>query len=112
MGLGQDGENAYQASSEVSYVANSQDTAGSQLTTNEVETKGHIVIPYIQGLCKSIQKICRRYSIQTHFNGNSIIKNLLVSHKNKDPMADKSGATYWFLLLCNVKRINIQIVIE
>ena len=42
------------------------------------------------------QKIYSRYGIQTHFIGNSIIKNLLVSPKDKDPMANKSGAIYWF----------------
>ena len=58
--------------------------------------KRHIVIPYTQGLHKSIKKICGRYGIQTHFKGNSTIKKLLVSHKNKDPMVIKSGAIYWF----------------
>ena len=62
----------------------------------KVKIKGHIVIPYTQGLGESIKKICSRYSIQTHFKGNSTIKNLLVSPKNKDPMAKKSGAIYWF----------------
>ena len=33
--------------------------------TNEVKNKGHIVIPYTQGLCESIKKICGRYGIQT-----------------------------------------------
>ena len=32
----------------------------SQLVTNEVKNKGHIVIPYTQGLCESIKKICGR----------------------------------------------------
>ena len=36
--------------------ANNQGTAGAKPTTNEVKTKGHIVIPYTQGLCKSIKK--------------------------------------------------------
>ena len=39
-------------SSEVSDWANSQGTAGTQPTTNEVKTKGHIVIPYTQDLCE------------------------------------------------------------
>ena len=82
--------------SEVSNVANSQGTAGAQPTTNEVKTKGHIVIPNIQGLCKSIRKICSRFGIQTHFKGNSTINNLLVSPKDKNPMANKSGVIYWF----------------
>ena len=32
--------------------------AGAKPTTNEVKTKGLIVIPYTQGLCKSLKKIC------------------------------------------------------
>ena len=63
-------------------------------TTNEVKTKGHIVILYTWGLCKSIKKICSKYGIQTHFKGNSTIKNLLVSPKDKEPMESKSGAIY------------------
>ena len=74
----------------------SQGTTAAQPITNVVKTKGHIVIPYTQGLCESIKKICSRYDIQTHFKGNSTIKNLLVSPKDKDPMANKSGAIYWF----------------
>ena len=45
---------------------------------------------------QSIKKICSMYGIQTHFKGNSTIKNLLVSPKDKDPMAKKGGAIYWF----------------
>ena len=72
--------------------ANKQGTAGAQPTTNEVKTKGHIGIPYTQGLCKSIKKIYGRYDIQTHFKGRGTIKNLLVSLKDKDPMVNKSRA--------------------
>ena len=41
---------------EVNDGANSQGTAGTEPTTNEVKTKGHIVIPYTQGLCESIKR--------------------------------------------------------
>ena len=82
--------------SEVSNVANNQSTTGTQPSTNEVKTKGHAVISYTQGLCKSIKKICGRYSIQTHFKGNSTIKNLLVSPMEKNPMENKSEAIYCF----------------
>ena len=58
--------------------------------------KGHIVIPYTQGLCESIKKICGRFGIQTHFKGGRTIKNLLVSPKDKDPMVNQSGAIYWY----------------
>ena len=52
-------------SSETSDGVNNQSTTGTQPTTNEVKTKGHIVIPYTQGLFESIKKICGRYGIQT-----------------------------------------------
>ena len=48
-------------SSKVSNGADSQSTGGTQPTTNEVKTKGHIVITYAQGLWESIKKICSRY---------------------------------------------------
>ena len=56
---------------------------GAQPATNEVKNKGHIVIPYTQGLCESIKKICGRYGIQTHFKGGRTIKSLLVSPRTK-----------------------------
>ena len=75
---------------------NNQGTTGAQAVSNEVKTKGHIVILYTQGLCESIKKICGRYGIQTHFKGGSTIKSLLVSPKDKDPMVNKSSAIYWY----------------
>ena len=71
-------------------------TTGAQPSTNEGKNKGHIVIPYTQGLCESIKKICGRYGIQTHFKGGRTIKSLLVSPKDKDPMVNQSGAIYWY----------------
>ena len=72
-------------SSEINDGDNSQGTAGAQLITNKVKTKDHKIIPNTQGLCKSIKKICGRYGIQTHIKGNSTIKILLVSPKDKTP---------------------------
>ena len=45
-----------------------------QTANQGVPSKGHIVIPYTQGLCESIKKICGRYGIQTHFKGGTTIK--------------------------------------
>ena len=84
------------STSEVIDGVNNQGTTAAQAATNGVKTKGHIVIPYTQGLCESIKKICGRYGIQTHFKGGSTIKNLLVSPKDKDPMVNQSGAIYWY----------------
>ena len=44
--------------------------------TKEKYNKGYIGIVYKQGLGESIKKICRKYGIKTHFNGNRIIKNI------------------------------------
>ena len=63
-------------SSEASDGANNQGTTGAQPANKEVETKGHIVIPYTQGLCESIKKICGMYGIQTYFKGSNTIRNL------------------------------------
>ena len=96
-------------SREVTDGANNQDTTGAQLTTNEVKTKGHIFIPYTQGLCENIKMICGRYGIQTHFKGSNTIRSLLVSPKDKDPMVSKSGAIYWFqhsYLFCDEEYIG------
>ena len=92
------------SSSEVNDGANSQGTAGIQPVTNEVKTKGHIVIPYTQGPCESIKKICGRYDIQTNFKGNSTMKNLLVSPKDKDTMVIK----IWDHILVPVQRPYLQ----
>ena len=64
--------------------------------TREVKSESHIVIPYTQGLCESIKKICGRYGIQTHFKGGCTIKPPLVSPKDKDPMVSQSDAIYWY----------------
>ena len=39
-------------------------------STKDKYNKGHIVIPYTQGLGDSIKKIYRKCGIQTHFKGN------------------------------------------
>ena len=91
MGYGQGGKKAYMSSWEVNDRADSQGTTSAQPVTNEVKTKGHIVIPYTQGLCESIKEICGRYGIQTNFKGNSTIKNLLGSPRPQTPQSTKVG---------------------
>ena len=43
---------------------------------------GHIVIPYIQGLGKSIKNVCAKNGIQTHFKGNKTLRQVLVKPKD------------------------------
>ena len=96
MGFGQGGEDCNRSTREASDGASNQGTTAAHPVTNEVKKNGHIVIPYTQGLCESIKKICGRYRIQTHFKGGRTIKSLLVSPKDKDPMVNQSGAIYWY----------------
>ena len=69
--------------------------------------QGSIVIPYIQGLCESIKKICGRYGIQTHFKGSNIIRNVVVSPKDKDPMSAKVGPYIGSNVLTSLVMMNI-----
>ena len=57
------------SSSEAIDGVNNQGANSTPAATREVKSKGHIVIPYTQGLCESIKRICGRYGIQTHFKG-------------------------------------------
>ena len=94
--LGRVEERLNRSSSEAIDGVNNQGTNGTSAATKEVKSKGHIVIPYTQGLCESIKRICGRYGIQTHFKGGSTIKNLLVSPKDKDSMVSQSDAIYGY----------------
>ena len=49
----------------------------------------YIVVPYYQGLSKSLKRTCNKYGIQVHFKGGVTIKNLLVALKDQDPMFQK-----------------------
>ena len=64
---------------------------------NTNKSKGYIVIPYVQGLCKKIKiNIYGKYGIQTYFKGNRIIKNILVSPKDTELKQYKSGIIHWY----------------
>ena len=91
--------------SEDSNDSSNQGTAGVQPTTNEVKIKGHIGIPYTQGLCKNIKKICSRYGIQTHFKGNSTIKSSWFPPRTRTPWKIKvepsTGPNDWISHVMN-----------
>ena len=55
---------------------------------------GHIVIPYVQDLGESINNVCAKYGIQTHFKGNKALRQVLVKHKDHDPKEKNSGVIY------------------
>ena len=71
--------------------ANNKGTTVTQPTTNEVKTKGHIVIHYTQGLCESMKKICGRYGIQTHFKGRVPLRTYWSPPRTKTQWSAKVG---------------------
>ena len=56
--------------------------------------KCHIVIPYVQGICESLKIICGKHDVDVHFKGGQTLKNILVSPKDKDSMANKNSVIY------------------
>ena len=58
--------------------------------------KCHIIVRYSQGICDSFKTICQKYGVQVHFKGETALKNLLVSPKDKDTITKKSSLIYWF----------------
>ena len=59
--------------------------------------KCHIVISYVQGICESIKKICGKHGVAVHFKEGQILKNILVSPKDKDSMANKNSVIYSYI---------------
>ena len=56
----------------------------------------HIIIPYTQGLGKSIKNICNKFGIQTYFKGSRTLKDTLVAPKDKDTIKQKNWGVCWF----------------
>ena len=50
-----------------------------------------IVVPYNKGLSKSFKKICDKFVSHAHFRGGNTISSLIVSHKDKNTIIQKSG---------------------
>ena len=53
-----------------------------------------MVVPYDQGLSKSIKRSCKKYGVQVHFKGGLTIKNLLMAPSDKNHILKKSGVIY------------------
>ena len=48
------------------------------------KTRGHLVIPYTEGLHESINNACNKYGIQILLKSSSTLKNMLITQKDKD----------------------------
>ena len=57
-------------------------------------TKCHIVVPYVEGMGESLQKICRRRGVDMHFKGGRTLKNILMSPKDEDTISNKNCVIY------------------
>ena len=64
------------------------------MTTNKPLKRSHIIIPYVPGICESIKNIGKKHGVAVYFKGNRTLKNILVSPKDKDEMANKSSIIY------------------
>ena len=63
--------------------------------TNTINNqKSYIVVPYYSGLSESIKKTGSKYRVQVHFKEGTIIKNLLMFPKDKDPLQKRSGVIF------------------
>ena len=67
-----------------------------QSANHGVQSKGHIVIPYTQGLCESIKKICGRYGIQNSLQRWQNHQKPSGLPQGQRPMVNQSGAIYWY----------------
>ena len=71
---------------------------GTPKTSNSRNSKttyrGHITVPYNEGLSESLKNICQKYGIQVHFKSGKTIKDELVAPKDKDHITKKSGIIY------------------
>ena len=63
---------------------------------NSSSPKSFMVVPYHKGVSESLKNTCNKHGIQVYFKGGSIIKSLLMSPKDKDPIFKKSGVIYRF----------------
>ena len=53
---------------------------------------------------ESCKNICRTHGVEMHFRGGNTIRDLLVHHKGKDTILQKSGVIY----RCNYGRVDCE----
>ncbi|XP_072039396.1 uncharacterized protein [Amphiura filiformis] len=63
-------------------------------TTQETETKGMVVIPYVEGLSEKLQRIFRKHKISVAMKPHNTLKRLLVHPKDKVDTIKTSGVVY------------------
>ena len=62
----------------------------------QTKNRGHITVPYEEGLSETIKNIGKKYGIEVHFKSGKTLKDELVAPKEKDHITNKSGIIYRF----------------
>ena len=62
----------------------------------QTKNRGHITVPYEEGLSETIKNIGKKYGIEVHFKSGKTLKDELVAPKDKDHITNKSGIIYTF----------------
>ena len=55
----------------------------------QTKNKGHITVPYEEGLSETIKNIAKKYGIEVHFRSGKTLKDELVGPKDKDHITNK-----------------------
>ena len=63
-------------------------------TVGGSKSKGHLTLPYIQGVTESLSRKFRRQGITTHAVPHETVRSKLRTPKDKDPVSDLSGVVY------------------
>ncbi len=61
---------------------------------DNIRPKGHVTIPYVQGITKSISRLIRKVGVIAHTKPYTTIRKLLVAPKDRDKPEDKCGEVY------------------
>ena len=62
----------------------------------QTKNKGHITVPYEEGLSETVKNIGKKYGIEVNFRSGKTLKDELVAPKDKDHITNKSGIIYRF----------------
>ena len=58
--------------------------------------KGHITMPYVQGVSEPLNRIIRKNGVVVHAKPTNTIRSMLGSPKDKPDMLDKTGTVYHY----------------
>ena len=70
--------------------------SNAQSANHGVQSKGHIVIPYTQGLCESIKRSVVDMASKLTSKVAEPLKTFWSPPRTKTPMVNQSGAIYWY----------------